>query len=90
MRFPTKALALPQRQQLTHLSVPARSVCPACSMALLVRWLLLCTGKLCENAPEITAMALREQVGRRAARGALGRGHRRQQFRKRVQLCRSM
>ena len=31
-------------------------------MALLVRWLLLCAGKLCENAPEVTAMALREQV----------------------------
>ncbi|PSC68711.1 Regulatory-associated of TOR 1 [Micractinium conductrix] len=32
------------------------------SMALLVRWLLLCAGKLCEDAPEITAMALREQT----------------------------
>ncbi|KAL4421494.1 hypothetical protein ABPG75_010785 [Micractinium tetrahymenae] len=32
------------------------------SMALLVRWLLLCAGKLCENAPDITAMALREQT----------------------------
>jgi regulator-associated protein of mTOR len=32
------------------------------SMALLVRWLLLCMGKLSENAPEVTAMALREQV----------------------------
>ncbi|KAL4426136.1 hypothetical protein ABPG77_007418 [Micractinium sp. CCAP 211/92] len=31
-------------------------------MTLLVRWLLLCSGKLCENAPEITAMALREQT----------------------------
>lgn len=35
---------------------------PCRSMALLVRWLLLCAGKLCENAPEVTAMALREQV----------------------------
>lgn len=35
---------------------------PTHSMALLVRWLLLCTGKLCENAPEVTAMALREQT----------------------------
>lgn len=32
------------------------------SMALFVRWLLLCIGKQCENAPEVTAMALREQV----------------------------
>ncbi|EFN54506.1 hypothetical protein CHLNCDRAFT_135218 [Chlorella variabilis] len=32
------------------------------SMALLVRWLLLCAGKLCENSPEITSMALREQT----------------------------
>ena len=27
-------------------------------MALLVRWLLLCTGKLCENAPEVTAIVI--------------------------------
>jgi hypothetical protein len=32
-------------------------------MALLVRWLLLCAGKLCENSADVTAMALREQVG---------------------------
>jgi hypothetical protein len=31
-------------------------------MSLLVHWLLLCVGKLCENAPDVTAMALREQV----------------------------
>lgn len=40
--------------------------CP-CSMALLMRWLLLCIGKLSENAPEVTAMALREQVSLRAS-----------------------
>jgi hypothetical protein len=27
-----------------------------------VRWLLLCAGKLCENLPDVTGMALREQV----------------------------
>lgn len=31
-------------------------------MALLVRWLVLCTGKLCEGAPEVGSMALREQA----------------------------
>ncbi len=31
-------------------------------LALLVRWLLLCVGKMCEDAPEVAAMALREGV----------------------------
>ena len=32
------------------------------TLALLVKWLVLCAGKLCEDMPEVTAMALREQV----------------------------
>jgi regulatory associated protein of mTOR len=31
-------------------------------LALLVKWLLLCAGKLCEDAPTITLAALQEQV----------------------------
>ena len=38
-------------------------------MALLVRWLLLCAGKLCENVPDVTGMALREQVGMHCSAG---------------------
>jgi regulator-associated protein of mTOR len=32
------------------------------AMALLVKWLVLCVGKLCEDMPEVTAMATREQM----------------------------
>lgn len=32
------------------------------SMALLVKWLILCIGQLCEDMPEVATMALREQV----------------------------
>lgn len=37
-------------------------VAGARSMALLVKWLLLCLGKLWEDVPAITAMALQDQV----------------------------
>ena len=54
---------LVRRLSVTALiAASARPALRSCSMALLVRWLLLCIGKLSENAPEVTTMALREQV----------------------------